>query len=54
MTGGERICSCGHDVDEHYWSPSGQIDGVCHFSTHGDYPTCGCREYDGPELEDAP
>lgn len=43
---------CGHHVDEHYWSPSGQTQGVCHVSTHGDYPTCGCREYAGPELSE--
>jgi hypothetical protein len=43
------VCPCGHHVDEHYWSPSGQIQGVCHVSTHGDYPTCGCAEYAGPE-----
>lgn len=43
------ICPCGHHVDEHYWSASGWTQGVCHVSSNGDYPTCGCREYAGPE-----
>lgn len=47
------VCSCTHHVDEHYWSPGGHVQGTCHFTENDDYPTCGCREYDGPDQDEA-